>query len=352
MKSSDAGGVNGHRQVTDDSARPTGSRSFVLPIGEPDASVVERIHGTAERYRNWGRWGEDDEAGALNYITPDKIAAAARLVRSGKVISLALPFDANGPQTGEMGRINPAHVMLASGTDVAAGKLPIPHGLGFADDAVYMPLQCGTQWDGLSHIFDRGQMWNGYPATDVSAYGGARRNGVEKLANRVVTRGVLLDVARAKGVDSLDDGYAITEDDLLMTITSQGSTSRVEAGDAVMVRTGQMGRCRRDGWGTYAGGDAPGLSFETADWLHRTQIAALATDTWGVEVRPNELAGAVQPLHQVMIPNIGLLIGEIFEFEELANDCANDHIYEFLFVAAPLPVTGAVGSPVNPLALK
>jgi kynurenine formamidase len=119
-----------------------------------------------------------------------------------------------------------------------------------------------------------------------------------------------------------------------------------------MVRTGQLSRCYREGWGTYAGGDAPGLSFGTADWLYRNEIAAVATDTWGFEVRPYEFENAFSPLHQVVIPNMGLLVGEMFDFEELAADCAEDGVYEFLLVAGPIPVTGAVGAPVNPIALK
>jgi kynurenine formamidase len=111
-------------------------------------------------------------------------------------------------------------------------------------------------------------------------------------------------------------------------------------------------RALREGWGDYAGGASPGLSFTTAGWLHGTEIAALATDTWGFEVRPNEFDDAFQPLHQVAIPHIGLLIGEMWALEELAADCAADGAYEFLLTAAPLPITGAVGSPVNPIALK
>jgi kynurenine formamidase len=113
-----------------------------------------------------------------------------------------------------------------------------------------------------------------------------------------------------------------------------------------------MARCRRDGWGTYAGGDAPGLSFTTIDWLHRTEIAGVASDTWGVEVRPNEFPDAFQPWHQVVIPHLGLMVGEMFDLDALADDCADDGVYGFLLVAAPLPVTGAVGAPAVPIAIK
>ena len=126
----------------------------------------------------------------------------------------------------------------------------------------------------------------------------------------------------------------------------------LEPGDILLLRTGQIGYCQGRGWGDYAGGDAPGLSFYTAAWLHRHDLAALAADTWGVEVRPNELPGCPQPLHQVMIPRMGLAVGEMFDLEALAADCAAGGAYDFLLVAVPLPVTGAVGAPVHPLAIK
>jgi kynurenine formamidase len=105
-------------------------------------------------------------------------------------------------------------------------------------------------------------------------------------------------------------------------------------------------------WDGYSGGDAPGLAFETLDWLHAKQVAAIATDTWGAEVRPNEIEEANQPWHWISIPIMGLTVGEIFFLKELAKDCAGDNRYEFMFVAPALPVTGAVASPVNPLAIK
>jgi len=307
-----------------------------------------------ERFRNWGKWGLEDEIGTLNYITPEKVIGATRLVKQGKIFSLALPFDANGPQTGRFSRVNPIHQMLATGTDHATGRQsfqgrPFPRGFGYADDTVTMPLQCGTQWDGLSHIFHNGKMWNGADASLVSS-DGAARNGIEKMRDKVVTRGVLLDIARAKGVESLEPGYAITTSDL--DVAAERERVGIEPGDIVLVRTGFMGYCLAHGWGTYAGGDAPGLSFHTAPWLYEKRIAGIASDTWGVEVRPNELPDSFQPLHLVMVVNMGLLVGEIFALDELAEDCARDGVYEFLFVAPPLPVTGAVGSPINPLAIK
>jgi kynurenine formamidase len=309
------------------------------------------IAAAAKRCSNWGRWGADDVQGTMNFLTSEKRAQGAGLVRRGVSFSLAQSFDANGPQKGWRRRTNPVHTMLDTGTDAVAGVQGFPHGIGGADDVIAMPLQCSTQWDGLGHIFDHGLAWNGRPADKVVTSLGDGVTGIETVASVIAGRGVLLDVGRALCVDGeLPDGFAITEDHLVETIARQGCT--VGRGDLVLVRTGQLARVRRDGWGDYAGGPAPGLSFTTADWLHRTEIAAIATDTWGFEVRPNEFDDAFQPLHQVAIPHIGLFLGEMWDLDELAADCAADGVHEFWLTAAPLPITGAVGSPVNPIAVK
>jgi kynurenine formamidase len=308
------------------------------------------IRETGKRLRNWGRWGADDERGTLNYITPDAIVKAAGLVKRGAVFSLAIPFNAKGPQINQPRRFNPIHRMMITGPDCTTGAIPFPGGVGFSDDMVIMPLQCATQWDALSHCFEDGVMWNGYSANEVSSRG-AKRNGIDKVATGVVARGVLLDMPRAKNVRWLEPGYGITAEDLDAAIAAQRVT--IKTGDALLVRTGHMTLCKdRGGWGDYAGGDAPGLSFHAADWVQQHEIAAVATDTWGMEVRPNEFPNTYQPLHQVFIPNMGLTIGEIFYLDDLADDCAKDGVYEFFFVAPPLPITGAVGSPINPLAIK
>ena len=127
----------------------------------------------------------------------------------------------------------------------------------------------------------------------------------------------------------------------------------VRRGDFVIVRTGQMEHCLAQGdWGAYAAGDAPGLRFETCEWIHKKEIAAICFDTWGCEVRPNESTEAFQPWHWIVIPMIGITMGEIFYLKDLADDCAKDKVYEFLFCGPPLPITGAVGSPINPQAIK
>uniref|UniRef100_UPI003C7CF701 cyclase family protein n=1 Tax=unclassified Streptomyces TaxID=2593676 RepID=UPI003C7CF701 len=320
---------------------------MTLDRTDPEGSIAE----AAKAYSNWGRWGADDVLGTLNFLDAAKRREAATLIRRGTSFSLAQSFDMNGPQKGWRRRTNPVHTMLDTGTDAALGLQGFPHGLGGADDVIAMPLQCSTQWDGLGHIFDHGKTWNGRDAAKTVTSEGDLVTGIEHMAPHVAGRGVLLDVGRTIGEDGeLPDGFAITEEHLTATAEAQGVT--VGRGDIVLVRAGQLARARRDGWGDYAGGPAPGLSFTTAGWLHGTEIAAIATDTWGFEVRPNEFDVAFQPLHQVAIPNIGLLIGEMWDLEALAEDCATDGAYAFWLTAAPLPITGAVGSPINPIAVK
>ncbi|MCZ4589982.1 MULTISPECIES: cyclase family protein [Rhodococcus] len=327
----------------------TATAAVTLDRTDPESAIA----AAAQRCSNWGRWGEDDVHGTLNFLDDAKRASAAALIRHGTSFSLSLQFNMDGPQKGWRRRTNPVHTMLDTGTDAEAGTQGFPHGLGGADDVIAMPLQCSTQWDGLGHIFDHGRAWNGRRAGQVVTSQGDKVTGIETAADLIVGRGVLLDVGRVVGTDGeLPDGFAITTEHVERTIAAQGASAAVGRGDIVLVRTGQLARARREGWGDYAGGAAPGLSFTTADWLHGSEIAAIATDTWGFEVRPNEFDNAFQPLHQVAIPNIGLFLGEMWDLDALAADCAADGIYEFFLTAAPLPVTGAVGAPVNPIAVK
>src|ERR1700710_2185285 len=182
------------------------------------------MSAAAEKYKNWGKWGPDDEIGTLNFTTPEDIIAATKLVKKGKVISLALNFDNYGPQGAKskypmMGRINPVHTMLRTGTDAYSGVLD-KRGIRAADDMVVIPLQCGTQWDGLGHVFYENYMWNGYDCREVTS-AGAQKCGIEKTKNKMVGRGVFLDVPRALGREELEDGYGITNEDLYNTAKKQ-----------------------------------------------------------------------------------------------------------------------------------
>lgn len=310
------------------------------------------IYETAKALSNWGRWGPDDQLGTLNTITPEDIVAAAGLVRKGKVFALGLNLKEKIQSGLFGGRWNMIHQMLATGTDAAIGAQDGDGRayLRYADDAINLPCQGSTQWDALCHIFLDDKMYNGYPATDVTVAGAARL-GIEHTRDKMVGRGVLLDIARYKGVASLKDGEAIYNADLDACAAAQ--KVEIRRGDFVIIRTGHQERCLASGdWTGYAGGDAPGLAFETAHWIKKHDIAGICSDTWGVEVRPNETDEANQPWHWVVIPAIGITMGEIFYLKELAEDCAEDGVYEFFFTAPPLHVPGAAGSPINPQAIK
>lgn len=322
----------------------------------PDEPGVETVRQLAARCSNWGRWGPDDQLGTLNHIRPSDVVAAASLVRTGRTFSLAIPMDENGPQTGGFGRFNPIHLMIRDGNAAATGTTVRDFYGGQdrwirgTDDLLILPLQSGTQWDSLAHIVFDNRIYNGYPATDVGSKG-AIRNDIANARDRVVGRGVLLDIPRYQGRPWLEPGDQIHADDLEGCARAQGIT--VGRGDIVLVRTGQMAQCRAAGtWGAYAGGSAPGLALDAAGWIFDRELGAVATDTWGLEVLPNQTPDVFQPLHIILIVHMGLLVGEIFDLEALADDCAEDGTYEFLFTAPPLPITGGVGSPVNPLAIK
>jgi len=310
------------------------------------------VKDLAVRVRDWNRWGPTDEIGTLNLVTKEKIVKAASLVRKGKIFSLAINFDRAGPQRSYplTSRFNPLHLMLRTGTDVVAGVQTTRAFIRTTDDVVIMPTQAATHWDALSHVFYEGKMWNGYDASLVAS-DGAVKNGIERLRGKLAGRGVLLDIARYKKKSWLESGYEITPEDLDGCLSHEKTNA--EVGDFLLIRTGQMQQViERGRWDDYAGGDAPGLGIETAEWLHSMQVAAVASDTWGVEVRPNATPDCDLPWHTIVIPNMGLLVGEQFQLEELAEDCHNDQVYEFMFTAPPLPFTGAVGSPINPYAIK
>lgn len=321
-----------------------------LGHGLRDKLTLQDLHTSAKQNCQWQRWGPEDELGTLNNVTAEMKVKAATLVRKGASFGLAMNYDINGPQRTlkDNKRFNPVHTFFVTGTDCCSDMTEFRPIRG-ADDMISMPLQCGTQWDALSHIFYYDKMWNGYDARLVTATG-AKKCGIETTRDKFVGRGVLLDIPRFLGMPWLPDGFGIGTE--LLDACASSQKVEVGEGDFVLVRTGQMERCFVEGWGTFAGGDAPGLKFTTAEWCRTKDIAAVATDTWGVEVRPNEVDGIFQPLHWVAIPMVGLSLGEMFYLKELADDCAIDRIYEFMFVGASLPFTGAVGCPLNPMAIK
>ena len=320
-------------------------------LGSPS---IETVRELSARYTNWGRWGPDDQLGTLNFNTPEHILAAAALIRTGRSISLQIPLDEDGPQRGS-GRFNPIHLMRHDGNDADSDLFRQqrwgdrdPYFRG-ADDIIIFPLQCSTQWDALSHVFFEGKMYNGYPAGFVTS-GGAFKNDVSVAKDRTVGRGVLLDIPRAKGLPFLQPGYAITRADLEQATEMVGVS--VGRGDFVLVRTGHIAQTRQQGgWGDYAGGNAPGLGLDSVSWVYDHEVAGVATDTWGMEVRPNEAQDVFQPLHIIFIVHMGLWVGEIWDLDPLAAACAEEGRYEFFLSAQPLVVSRAVGSCLNPVAI-
>lgn len=310
----------------------------------------DAVAKASEELSNWGRWGPDDQIGTLNLVEPHHIAEAAKLAKTGRVFALGIPLDSNGPQNGLFGgRFNPIHQMLATGTDAVAGNQDW-NKLRYADDTLNLCVQGATHWDALGHIFYEDKAYNGHDAKKIDSRG-LSVLGIEHSKNKMVGRGVLLDIARFRGVDSLKDGESISNDELDACAAKQGVT--IGRGDFVIIRTGHMERCLEEGeWGGYAGGDAPGVKFENCYWCHEKEIAAICSDTWGVEVRPNETTEINQPWHWVVIPAMGLCMGEIFYLKDLAEDCAKDGVYEFFFCGPPLIISGGTGSPINPQAIK
>ncbi len=317
---------------------------------------IAQVLALCQRYSNWGRWGAEDQRGTLNHVTAEDVVRASGLVRKGTPISLALAYDEHGPQSGVLGRFNPIHLMTRDGADALVGSSVrdfyggVDRHFRGTDDIVIMPLQCGTQWDALAHVVHEGKIYNGYSADLVSSKG-ALRNDVTNAAGAMVGRGVLLDVPRALGVDWLEPGTAIGAAELDRACALGGV--EVGRGDYVFVRTGAITQVRSTGtWGEYAGGPSPGLALAAVPWIADRSVAAVAADTWGMEVRPNETPDVLQPLHIVFIVHMGMWIGEIFDLDVLAEDCAQDGVYEFFFCGPPLPFTQAVGSPLNPMAIK
>lgn len=316
---------------------------------------IDTVRSLGREVSNWGRWGDSDEVGTLNHIQPQDIVEAARLVRTGKVFSLSIPFDDRGPQRPGSGRSNPIHLMSVDGRDFMSGSGTAEERdvrrkyLQNADDVVIMPLQSATQWDGLAHVFFEQKMYNGYSASHVNS-AGAQRNSVTKAADRMVGRGVLLDLPRALGVDRLQPGHPIGRTELDQACeTQQVSVGR---GDFLLLRTGAMcAVAERGDWGDYAGGPAPGLGLDSVTWLHEREVAGVAIDTWDAEVRPAQTPDVAVPVHIVLLVHMGLWLGEIFDLEQVARHCEDTNVSEFLFVAPPLCITGAIGSPLNPLAI-
>ena len=307
-------------------------------------ALPDHLVQLASRVSNAGRWGPDDQRGTLNLIDAAAVLRGVAAARQGKVMSLAIPFDEDGPQTGMIpGRDNPARRMLS----VNLAYTGDPEDFCTSDDAVTMGVQAATHWDALAHVSYGGRMYNGVDAGVVDETG-ASRLGIDAVGP-VVSRGLLADVARVHGVDHFDEGHAVTGDDLDAAMALGGLTP--EPGDVLLVRTGQMHFLRAGDRQRFAA-PSPGLSTQSVEWLHDHDIAAVATDTLVFEVWPGEDPAALLPVHLLHLVDMGLLQGQLWNLDPLAADCAGDGRYEFLLCATPLPLTRAVGGPVAPVAVK
>ena len=282
---------------------------------------------------NWGRWGDDDQLGALNLITPELTAAAAAAVRSGRTVSCARTLDTvSAPD-------NPspvAHHMIGTATEgYGADYFALaPH--GFATSHI----------DALCHIFHEGRIFNGYSAETVTAHG-ATRLGIHHLQSGIVTRGVLLDMPALRGIDALEPGEPIFPEDL--EAAEERAGLRVGAGNALLVRTGRW-RWREDHGPWDLGRRAAGLDASCLPWLRQRDVATLGSD--GVsDVLPSRVDGVAMPIHTVTLVVMGVHLMDNLELDALAAACAEEGRWEFLFTVAPLVLRRGTASPVNPLAV-
>jgi kynurenine formamidase len=316
-------------------------------------AVPDLVDLLADAPTNWGKWGEDDEVGALNYLGPEQVLAAIRLVSAGKVFTLQrLIGDPKGdpvwPGRTPAERIQ---VLDESNWDEGGNGPAYPGGLHYADDKIDAYLQGSTQYDALGHLWYGGKIYNGYDAR--TTVGGLEKASVQPIAERgIVGRGVLLDMARFRGKPTLDKGETFTHEDLVACAEAQGT--RIEKRDILIVRTNFLQLFYDQGQAFYEGFNEPGLVYspELVRWFQDMEIPNLTTDTIANEVTYDPNTGVALPLHSALMRNLGVTLSEIADLEELSADCAEDGQYTFLYAAAPLKIHRATGSPVNPLAIK
>jgi kynurenine formamidase len=298
----------------------------------------------AARVSNTGRWGPGDRRGTLNLIDAAAVLRGAAAVRQGRAFSLAIPFDADGPQTGSIpGRDNPSHEMVA----VNVAYTGDADGFCTSDDRMAMGVQAATHWDALSHVGYSGLLYNDTSDSSTTD-AGASELGIDRFG-AVASRGILLDVARLHGVDHFDDGHQISGDELDAAAAAAGISPA--AGDIVLVRTGHMHFLRmgdKDRYGTIS----PGLSTRSIEWFADHDIAGVATDTLVFECFPCEDPAVLLPVHMIHIRDMGLAQGQLWHLDDLAADCAADGQWDFLLTATPIPLTGATGGMVAPTAIK
>ncbi len=293
----------------------------------------EQALGFLKSLTNWGRFGEGDQLGTLNLITAEKRRAAAALVRSGRTVSCARPLPT---QPAEDNPSPVTHHMIGTHTEGWGGDYfaMATHGLAI------------SHIDALCHIFHEGRLYNGYSTERVTAHG-ALELGIHALRDGIVSRGVLLDIPRTRGVDFLEPGDPIFPEDLERAETAAGL--RVESGDVLFVATGRWAARDVKGPGKM-GQPMAGLDVSCLPWLHERGVAALGSD--GIsDLIPPRVGGIGIPIHTVAIVAMGLHLLDNLELATLAQACAEEERWEFLITIAPLVLTHGTGSPVNPIAL-
>lgn len=307
----------------------------------------------ADRVRNWGRWGDDDQLGCGNLLDDDAARRGAACVRSGRRVPLAVDLRADGVQVGQPARrFNP----ILTPTALNERDRFAPGIWEGTDEIVVMSTCAGTHVDALAHVSYDGLLYNGVPTSAVTVQYGATRLGAEHLP-AIATRGVLLDVARAKGVDGLDElspGYAVTGEDL--DAAAELAKVEVQPGDVVLVRTGEMRHYRNGDRRRYAVGvdfQLPGLSVQSVPWLRDHDVAGAFTDTYAYEVFPPTEPDWSDCLavHLLHVRDMGLLQGQNWDLEDLSVACVEAGRGDVLLLAAPEPLVGAASTPVAPVAV-
>ncbi|MCP5380172.1 MAG: cyclase family protein [Novosphingobium sp.] len=290
----------------------------------------------AQQPGNWGRWGAADERGALNRLDQAATLRGLACVKTGEVLSLALPLKAGaGPIA--IGRQPMQHFMSRDGGDYAAGlKEP---GFGFSDDYIVMATHGTTHIDALAHIFRHGQMWNGHSA-DLVTSKGARRCGIEKTGP-IVTRGIFLDFAAPDG-PCQTDGVALMPDQLATAMAAIDVSP--QPGDALIVRTGWLARWRA---GAATEKRWAGLDVSCAQWVDEQGFSLVCADNLAVEIGPSGNPEDAAPLHVELLRNRGVHFAELFDLEQLATKGRST----CLLVISPLNIQGGVGSPISPVAV-
>ena len=305
------------------------------------------VLGYFESCSNWARWGEDDELGTLNYLTPETRRAATQLVRDGISVSCARLIPTLQPE--EDFQWPPVHFMTASG-EAWTGKPTPPDSLQVAGDFFGVAFHgfAVTHVDSLCHVFRDGFMYNGRPAELVSTASGATVMSVDTLRHGIVGRAVLLDLPALSGRQWLDPGDPVYPDDL--DAAAERAQVTVGRGDIVLCRFGTMARRDALGPSKEVFSLRAGLHASCAPWLHERQVAALGSDS-AQDLYPSGYRALRAPMHQVGIVAMGLCLIDNCDLEILATTCRELGRWEFLLTVAPLRIQNGTGSPVNPIAV-